>query len=86
MFISALYGSTFPDTTEAAYANYRLCESLGFCVAYGFSSFLCMSIKLYIFIASATIAALGYYFVEYWNRTKKSDDDTDYLISDADEY
>ncbi|KAK9411735.1 protein unc-93A-like [Crotalus adamanteus] len=43
---NALYGILFEKHKEAAFANYRLWESLGFVIAFGYSTFLSVSIKL----------------------------------------
>ncbi|KAM4694034.1 protein unc-93 homolog A-like isoform 1-T2 [Discoglossus pictus] len=62
---NALYGILFDDHKEAAFANYRLWESLGFVIAYGYSTFLCTSVKLYIVLAVLVLAMLLYGVVEY---------------------
>ncbi|KAG8444327.1 hypothetical protein GDO86_009493 [Hymenochirus boettgeri] len=62
---NALYGTLFDKHKEAAFANYRLWESLGFVIAYGYSTFLCVSLKLYILLAVLLIAIFLYGCVEY---------------------
>ncbi|XP_069090632.1 protein unc-93 homolog A isoform X1 [Pleurodeles waltl] len=62
---NALYGVLFDDHKEAAFANYRLWESLGFVIAYAYSTFLCVSVKLYILLAVLVVAMVTYGFVEY---------------------
>ncbi|KAM8952969.1 protein unc-93 homolog A-like [Pelodytes ibericus] len=62
---NALYGVLFDDHKEAAFANYRLWESLGFVIAYGYSTFLCVSVKLYILLSVLVIAMVLYGCVEY---------------------
>lgn len=63
--ISALYGTLFPHHKEAAFANYRMWESLGFVIAFAYSTFICLSTKLYILIAVLLLAMLTYFWVEY---------------------
>ncbi|XP_053316044.1 protein unc-93 homolog A-like isoform X1 [Spea bombifrons] len=61
---NALYGVLFDDHKEAAFANYRLWESLGFVIAYGYSTFLCVSVKLYILLAVLIVSMVLYECVE----------------------
>ncbi|MCI4389692.1 hypothetical protein PGIGA_G00101360 [Pangasianodon gigas] len=63
--IAALYGTLFPRHKEAAFANYRMWESLGFVIAFAYSTFICLSTKLYILIAVLLLAMLTYFWVEY---------------------
>uniref|UniRef100_F7I3W6 Protein unc-93 homolog A n=1 Tax=Callithrix jacchus TaxID=9483 RepID=F7I3W6_CALJA len=58
---NALYGVLFERSKEAAFANYRLWEALGFVTAFGYSTFLCVHVKLYILLGvlSLTMAAYG---------------------------
>ena len=46
--LNALYGVLFKDHQEAAFANYRLWESVGFCAAFAYGSILNAEQKLYI--------------------------------------
>ncbi|KAE8601856.1 hypothetical protein XENTR_v10013815 [Xenopus tropicalis] len=62
---NALFGVLFDEHKEEAFANYCLWESLGFVIAYGYSTFLCVSIKLYILLAVLLIAIVSYGCVEY---------------------
>lgn len=62
---NALYGCLFDDHKEAAFANYRLWESLGFVIAYAYSTFLCVSVKLYIVLAVLVVAMVTYGLVEH---------------------
>lgn len=64
-FITALYGVLFEKHKEAAFANYRLWESLGFVIAFGYSTFLQVYIKLYIVLAVLVLAIVLYGIVEY---------------------
>lgn len=68
MFFSltaALYGTLFAEHKEAAFANYRMWESLGFVIAFAYSTFICLSTKLYILIAVLLLNMLTYLWVEY---------------------
>ncbi|XP_015277658.1 PREDICTED: protein unc-93 homolog A [Gekko japonicus] len=62
---NALYGVLFEKHKEAAFANYRLWESLGFVIAFGYSTFLQVYIKLYIVLAVLVVAVVLYGIVEY---------------------
>ena len=70
-FLSALYGCIFRHTTEAAFANYRLWESVGFIIAFGYSSFLCVYIKLIILMTTLIIGMIGYFLVEVLEGKKR---------------
>uniref|UniRef100_A0A3B5RD39 Unc-93 homolog A n=1 Tax=Xiphophorus maculatus TaxID=8083 RepID=A0A3B5RD39_XIPMA len=63
---SALYGVLFPRDKEAAFANYRMWESLGFVIAFAYSTFLCVEYKLYIVLAVLVISMITYPVVEYY--------------------
>uniref|UniRef100_A0A673AZ13 Protein unc-93 homolog A n=1 Tax=Sphaeramia orbicularis TaxID=375764 RepID=A0A673AZ13_9TELE len=62
---NALYGILFPRHKEAAFANYRVWESLGFVIAFAYSTFLCLEYKLYILLAVLLLTLLTYPIVEY---------------------
>lgn len=62
--INALYGVLFPKNEEAAFANYRLWESLGFIIAFAYSNALCITMKLYILLIMLTIGMIGYLVIE----------------------
>ncbi|KAM8788027.1 protein unc-93 homolog A [Rhynchonycteris naso] len=73
---NALYGVLFDRTKEAAFANYRLWEALAFVIAFGYSTFLCVSIKLYILLGVLGLTMLAYAVVEHLeakNRTGPPD-------------
>ncbi|KAM4042770.1 LOW QUALITY PROTEIN: protein unc-93 homolog A-like [Anomaloglossus baeobatrachus] len=63
--LSSLYGVLFEKNKEAAFANFSLWESLGFAIAFGYSSFLCVYIKLYILMCFIVVGILLYGAVEY---------------------
>lgn len=59
-----LYGALFRRNKEAAFSNYRLWESLGFVIAYVYSSAICTSTKLYIVISVLGLGTICYIIVE----------------------
>nr|XP_061806424.1 protein unc-93 homolog A-like [Nerophis lumbriciformis] len=63
---NALYGILFPADKEAAFANYRMWESLGFVIAFAYSTFLCLEYKLYILLTVLLLTAVTYPVVEYY--------------------
>jgi len=65
----ALYGCLFMDETPAAFANFRLWQSLGFVIPFAYSNFLCTGVKLYILTAMLVIGMTGYVIVEFRRRT-----------------
>uniref|UniRef100_A0A8D1N749 Protein unc-93 homolog A n=1 Tax=Sus scrofa TaxID=9823 RepID=A0A8D1N749_PIG len=67
---NALFGVLFEKNKEAAFATYRLWEALGFVVAFGYSTFLCVSVKLYILLAVLSLAMAAYGTVEYLEARK----------------
>ncbi|KAM4633250.1 protein unc-93 homolog A [Polymixia lowei] len=62
---NALYGVLFPKAKEAAFANYRMWESLGFVIAFAYSTFICLEYKLYILLSVLLLTAVTYPIVEY---------------------
>lgn len=62
---AALYGILFARDKEAAFANYRMWESLGFVIAFAYSTFLCLEYKLYILLAILVLTVITYPIVEY---------------------
>ncbi|XP_054451001.1 protein unc-93 homolog A isoform X2 [Pteronotus mesoamericanus] len=65
---NVLFGVLFDKNKEAAFANYRLWEALGFVIAFGCSSFLCVSVKLYVLLGVLCLSMLAYGTVEYLER------------------
>ncbi|XP_061234516.1 protein unc-93 homolog A isoform X2 [Neopsephotus bourkii] len=62
---NGLYGILFEKHKEAAFANYRLWESLGFVIAFGYSTKLQIYIKLYILLSMLVLSVATYGAVEY---------------------
>ncbi|XP_027699366.1 protein unc-93 homolog A-like [Vombatus ursinus] len=67
---NTIYGVLFVKNKEAAFANYRLWESLGFVIAFGYSTFLCVYIKLYIVISVLILSVVFYGTVEVLEHIK----------------
>ncbi|XP_040283130.1 protein unc-93 homolog A-like [Bufo bufo] len=63
--LSSFYGVLFEKNMEAAFANFSLWESIGFAIAFGYSSFLCVYVKLYILMCVVVVGILLYGAVEY---------------------
>lgn len=68
--VNALYGNLFSSKPEAAFANYRLWESLGFAVAYAYNDALCTDVKLYVCLSMLGVGMFGYTIVEIMERRK----------------
>lgn len=62
--INALYGMLWTKDSEAAFANYRLWESIGFIIAFACQNFLCTNVKIYICLAFLCVGMLLYGTVE----------------------
>lgn len=65
-----MYGTLFRRNKEAAFSNYRLWESIGFVIAYAYSTKLCAYMKCYVLLFVLIIGVSGYVIVEV-NHTKK---------------
>jgi len=68
--INALYGVIFTNTSEAAFSNYRLWESLGFAISFVYADHLCIEVKAYILLVVLTVGMAGYFIIELWERKK----------------
>ncbi|CBY15916.1 unnamed protein product [Oikopleura dioica] len=65
--LNALYGVLFKEDQEAAFANYRLWESLGFCAAFAYGNALNSYVKLIICLVFLILGMAGYSAVEVIN-------------------
>jgi hypothetical protein len=63
-FHLGLYGALFRRNKEAAFSNYRLWESLGFVIAYAYSTMICARMKLYIVMTVLAFGTVCYILVE----------------------
>ncbi|XP_069788247.1 protein unc-93 homolog A isoform X2 [Narcine bancroftii] len=70
--INALYGVLFLEHKEAAFANYRLWESMGFVIAFSYANFLCIEVKLIILLIVLLAGMSLYGVVEYIEISKAS--------------
>ncbi|KAM4694256.1 protein unc-93 homolog A-like [Discoglossus pictus] len=73
--LSALYGVVFHEHKEAAFANYRLWESLGFVIAFAYSNYLCIFVKLYIVLTIMIVGMCLYLVVEFLEHRKSHAND-----------
>ncbi|GLV33909.1 uncharacterized protein CBL_11207 [Carabus blaptoides fortunei] len=62
--VNGLYGTLFRRNKEAAFSNYRLWESVGFVIAYAYSTHLVARMKLYVMLAVLIAGVIGYVIVE----------------------
>jgi len=69
--VNGLYGTLFRRNKEAAFSNYRLWESVGFVVAYAYSTHLCARMKLLIMFCVLAVGVVGYCTVEFLHKKKK---------------
>ncbi|XP_035795962.1 UNC93-like protein [Anopheles albimanus] len=69
--INGLYGALFRRNKEAAFSNYRLWESVGFVVAYAYSTALCARMKLYLLFGVLVCGMIGYTIVEIHQAKKE---------------
>ncbi|XP_053393283.1 protein unc-93 homolog A-like isoform X2 [Mercenaria mercenaria] len=82
-FILTLYGYLFTQKPETAFASHRLCESAGFIIAFGYSSYICTYIKIYVCLIFVTVGTLLYCVVEAMQRkqtNKHKVNTTEYLV------
>ncbi|KAI5700765.1 hypothetical protein M8J76_012247 [Diaphorina citri] len=62
--VNGLYGTLFRRNKEAAFSNFRLWESVGFVIAYAYSTHLCARMKLYVMGVVLVTGFCGYVIVE----------------------
>lgn len=62
--INSIYGVLFKENQNAAFSNFRLWESLGFAISYGYSNYFCTSTKLNLLLIFLTIGMIGYALIE----------------------
>lgn len=70
---TAFVGTLFPGKEEAAYANFRLWESVGYIIAYVISPYLRISEKTYFLLVMMFVGVFFYLIVEY-KQSKNRDD------------
>lgn len=69
--IAAFYGVIFPAEEEAAFSNYRLWESLGFAIAFAYSSSICVNAKLWVLVGVLIAGMTGYLIIEFKQAKKR---------------
>nr|CAD7424323.1 unnamed protein product [Timema monikensis] len=69
--VNGIYGTLFRRNKEAAFSNYRLWESVGFVVAYAYSTHLCARMKLYVMLSVLILGVIGYIIVEILHKRKR---------------
>jgi len=69
--VNGLYGTLFRRNKEAAFSNYRLWESVGFVIAYAYSTHLRARMKLYVCMAVLIAGVIGYVIVEILHLRKR---------------
>ncbi|KAL1516984.1 hypothetical protein ABEB36_000808 [Hypothenemus hampei] len=68
--VNGLYGALFRRNKEAAFSNYRLWESVGFVIAYIYSTQLCTRIKLFVQLSILVFGFMLYCVVEIHHMRK----------------
>ncbi|XP_077503852.1 protein unc-93 homolog A-like [Amblyomma americanum] len=63
--INAFYGIIFSEAREAAFANYRLWESMGFIVMFAIQSQLRVYVKVAVLMVWLALGILGYLVIEF---------------------
>ena len=74
---SALYGFLFTSNSEAAFANYRLWESVGFIIAFACQNYLCTNVKIYMALAFLVVGMWEYLQVEITYRLTDKQEQTE---------
>ncbi|KAL0882970.1 hypothetical protein ABMA27_016462 [Loxostege sticticalis] len=69
--LNSYYGILFPGREEAAFANFRLWESVGYIIAYVISPYARTSQKTYLMFAMMLVGVAMYFTVEYRERRGK---------------
>ena len=62
--LNALYGFVFLSNQEAAFANYRLWESLGFVISFAYQGALCVLPKIWITFSMLIVGMTCYCVLE----------------------
>ena len=75
--LAAFYGVLFPNNEEAAFSNYRLWESVGFIVAFAYTSYISMVAKLIVLIVVLCFGMAGYACVVIYNKKWQKEEEAD---------
>lgn len=72
--INAIYGIMFPKNTVEALALYKLFQSLGSVIAFGYGNVISIKLKFYILIGVLVVAMVLYLIVEFRRRRDEKED------------
>ena len=61
---TAITGQLFPDKKEAAFAHHIGWRSLGQCITFGYGSYLCQNVKIFILMGFCIVATISYIGLE----------------------
>ncbi|CAB3261663.1 unnamed protein product [Arctia plantaginis] len=65
-------GVIFHGKEEAAFPNIRLCEGVGFMIAYMLSSYVRTRYKIYMLLGTLIVGISGYFILEYKHRSAET--------------
>jgi len=68
--LNSLYGVLFLTNQEAAFANYRLWESLGFVISFAYQGFVCVEPKIWVTLGVLIVSMITYAIVEIVERKR----------------
>lgn len=68
---AAFYGVIFKEKKEPAFSNFRLWNSVGFAIAFSYSTFLCVNVQLCILMGILLTGMTGYLTIEVLENRKK---------------
>ena len=71
---SALYGVLFTNEAEAAFANYRMWESIGFIIAFAYSEHICTEPKLIVITCVLIVGYIGFCIVTVMEKNRKKNE------------
>ncbi|XP_077996495.1 protein unc-93 homolog A-like [Glandiceps talaboti] len=70
--VNSMLGVLFPQNKESAFSNYRLWQSLGAAITFGYSNYLCMLPKICIAGVLLLVAMSTYVLFEYKNQHNRA--------------
>ena len=71
IYFAGMYGNLFKGSSGAAFSHFRTWEAVGYILAFGYQSHLCLPIKAYILLVVLWLGMICYGIVErkeYKNR------------------
>ena len=73
LLLSGLVSMLFVDNPEAGFAHYNIWLAVAYSICFAYTTFLCFTVKTYIFIASLLVASVCYGTLEFRiKRTQKT--------------